>query len=246
VLEVCLDLGPSASQDLHNVRRVLTAVADRGVCGPADAWAVIRRLEAPWLVPMPLVNGQGDFGTMYHAGASPAFVECRLTHAGEVAVRSARDLLPPMPVGLINGDLHAVLGVDFDLWRDDDSEAHPLMARPGFTPERLGAALERLLHEPAVADDELLDLAGAPWLGPFEPPVVSFDELVTTGRQTLTLTPRSGLEEDGWSHARGRLTLHLGAPLAQVLRDWVRGAVSDASSAAAVADQLRDLVGRDR
>ncbi len=54
-------------------------MVDRGECGAEDAYQVLRRLAAPWLMPLPLVDPHGNLDSMYVPPAQPVFTEVRLT-----------------------------------------------------------------------------------------------------------------------------------------------------------------------
>jgi hypothetical protein len=73
---------------------------------------------------------------------------------------------------------------------------------------------------------------------PHQPhPGIDFDELVRTGRQQLTLTPRAAPDEQDCSHPPASVVLDLGAALPQVLRSWLEGS----TNSAATLDALRTL-----
>ncbi len=221
-----------------NAADVLDAIAGAGVCGNDAAWTVLQRLAASWLLPMPLIDPHGNFGTMYDPAAHPRYVECRLSNAGQLAVLSASGRMPPLPIGLINGDLHLVLGLDFTLW-DANEDDTPLSIRPPLPPSQTLEALIRLLDDPAVDDDEINATVAGPWLHPFKGPRAGFTELMATGNQMVRLTPFPC--DDGYSHPERLVELSFGDPLVAMLRRWT-GQISDPPATADALALLRDLL----
>lgn len=226
VLSACLGLGLFASRPQLKAAHVLAHIVASDICGEADAWAVLRRMQAIWLLPMPLINGNGNFGTLYDEAASPSFVDCGLSNAGQLAAQSALGDLPPLPVGVINGDFHLVLGVDFALWPTDVGHP-PIHLRPGLDPGRATDALLELLERPSISDDELIDLIGPPWLGPFDTSTSDFSQLLATGTQSITMSPMQDTTADnGWASPASTV-LELGNSAAGVLRQWTQTWVSE-------------------
>ena len=214
VLVRLFEEGLFPSRPHRRAAAVIDAITAAEVCGANDAWNVLQRLAAPWLSPMPLIEPHGNFGDLYDPAAHPRFVECRLSNTGQLATQSAMGQLAPLPIGLINGDMHLVLGPDFTLWQPDTQ----VSMRPALPPHSALEALGRLLADPEVTDDDLHALVSAPWLGPFAPPGVDFDELFSTGQQQMELTPLPSLDEEDYPPLRVQLLF--GEPLAALLRRW--------------------------
>lgn len=131
VLGALYDLSLLPSSNHARTVEALDRIAETGLCGSEDAEQVIRRLASDWLLPMPLVDVHGNNGTMYGPPTQPMYTEARLTPAGQLAVESSRGEIAPLPVGLINGDVHLVLGVGFGRWRRSDRYVSAPDSNPG-------------------------------------------------------------------------------------------------------------------
>jgi hypothetical protein len=222
VLSVLRDDGLVPPAPHRRSADVIRQLVDRGVCGAEDAYGVLGRLAAPWLMPLPLVDPHGNLGAMYDPPAQPMFTEVRLTPAGAMAVEAHRGEGPLLPIGLINGDLPLILGLDFGLWPEEGrrSTPEPLRLRPGFDPAGLVAAMNEVAGAGRTTTGDLESLVGAPWLEAFEPPTESFAQLIETGQQAIRLTPVTSAHED-WAYPPADVTLDLGAPLRDVLWEWL-------------------------
>lgn len=221
-------------------------IAGANACGAAEAWTALQRLAAPWLLPMPLVSSHGNVGTMYDPATEPRFTECRLTNAGQLAVQSARQQIATLPIGLINGEEHLTLGTHFDLWPTEVDGA-TLRLRPGFRPHRIIDGLRRVIADPTVADDEIVELVGEPWLGAFDRPREPLDQLLQTGNQTVRLTPlRSDDPDEGkWAYPTADVALTIGRPLPELLRNWLQSVDNRTAATIAGLDQLDALLDPD-
>ncbi len=240
VLAAMFDAGMFPSRPHARTTTAIDQIVASNACGAAQAWIALQQLAAPWLAPMPLVDSHGNFGTMYDPSSEPRFTECRLSNAGQLAVRASRGHGAALPIGLINGEINTTLGVFFDLWPKDTDRA-TLRLAPGFQPRGVIAALHRLIQEPSAADDELLALVGEPWLGPFDAPLEPLDQFLEQGSQTLTLTPVSAPEHE-LEYTSAVVELNLGQTLPDLLRNWL-AAVDDAvNETAAALDQLKALL----
>lgn len=227
VLCALYDAGLSPAHPHGRTADVLFDIADAGLCGIEDGYRVLQRLSAAWLMSLPLVDPHGNFGSMYDPPAPPTFTEVRLTTAGAMVVEAHRGDLPLLPVGLINGTLPLVLGLDFGMWPFDDERPRPsrlqLRVRPGFHPEGLVAALVEVASNGQTTTAALATTIGEPWLGPFEPVDVDWNQLYESGTQAVRLAPvRSQL--DDLAHPPAEVLLDLGAPLLELLREWMAGA----------------------
>lgn len=71
---------------------------------PLDAYATMAALAQPWLTPLPLLDGRGNWGSPGNdPPADAGYTECRLSPAGRAAVDAERGTGPPVPLGLVNG-----------------------------------------------------------------------------------------------------------------------------------------------
>lgn len=249
VLSGLYDFGLLVSNNHAPTVRALDHIATSGLCTSEDAEQVIRRLASSWLLPLPLIDVHGNNGTMFQPPTQPLYTEVRLTTAGELAVQAARSEIAPLPIGLINGDIHRVLGVWPRQWnfrrerlpQGVEPAAVQLPAlRPGFEPRGLIQALVRLLQDDALADGDIVDLVGAPLLLPFDDPGRSLEQLLTTGEQVLSLTPAPGPDGVEEMYPPTEVVLTLGAPLPDFLRTWI--ASSTTPQHPLVAEQLERLI----
>jgi DNA gyrase/topoisomerase IV, subunit A len=71
------------------------------------AWQVLIDLSQSWKLPVPLVEGRGNFGSRGDdPPASPRYNEVRLSPVGQVALAAERGEIGPVPIGMINGNTH--------------------------------------------------------------------------------------------------------------------------------------------
>jgi DNA gyrase/topoisomerase IV subunit A len=94
---------------------------------------------------VPLVSGRGNFGS--RANDSPAnfrYTEARLSTVGAVVLAAESGDSAPVPVGLINGNVH--------------QEG----TRPPFRPAAVLAALRAVIAHPGLPDQELTEIVGPP------------------------------------------------------------------------------------
>ena len=124
---------------------MLDAVQERIGLAPGYAYEVLLDLARPWQMPVLLVDGQGNFGTR---GNDPAanyrYTEAGLSRAGELVLAAERGDLPPVPVGLINGNVY----------REG--------LRPPFRPLAVIDALRELIRRPRVTGKDLTSIVGPP------------------------------------------------------------------------------------
>jgi hypothetical protein len=112
---------------------------------PRYGYEVLADLIRPWLMPIRLVAGWGNFGDRdFPDPAEPEDTRCRPSHAGQLVLDAEAHRLAPVPVGLINGT------------------AYGGGTRPPLEPFRVLAALRRLLDDRRVADAEVLRIVGPP------------------------------------------------------------------------------------
>lgn len=122
--------------------RILARLEERHGIGPRYAYLMLVDLVQPWTVPLPLLEGNGNFGSIGDdPAADPQYTECRMSPAGAMAVAAECDEGPPVPIGLINGTTY---------------KGGPA---PPYKPDAIAAAL--LLGENAT-HAELIEAAGPP------------------------------------------------------------------------------------
>jgi DNA gyrase subunit A len=144
ILEALDSLGAQPRRHRRSAR-VLNVVEERIGLAPGYAYEVLLDLARPWTMPLLLVDGQGNFGTR---GNDPAanyrYTEAGLTRAGEVVLAAERGELAPVPVGLINGNVH----------REG--------LRPPFRPLAIIEALREIIQRPRATGQDLISIVGPP------------------------------------------------------------------------------------
>lgn len=125
--------------------RVLAEVEQRIGLAPGYAYQVLVDQVRPWIVPVRLADGLGNYGDFTGDPASHfRHAQSRLSRAGEVVLAAERAGLVPVPVGLINGSAR----------RDG--------TRPSFRPERVIEAARQVIRQPQVSDADLRRIVGTP------------------------------------------------------------------------------------
>src|SRR5260221_8640476 len=107
VLEALDAAGATPDRRHRSSARVLGVVGERIGLAPGYAYRVLTDLALPWKLPVPLVDGHGNFGS--RDGDPPAgwrYTEARLSPAGQVALAAERGELAPVPAGLITGNTY--------------------------------------------------------------------------------------------------------------------------------------------
>ena len=134
----------------HNRRpvsclKLLAALEDGIGLARGYTYQVLIDLALPWKLPVPLIEGQGNFGGRgYDPPASAYYTEARLSPAGEVALAAERGEIAPVPIGLINGNTHRQ------------------GTRPPFRPAAVIAAMRQVLRRPRLTATQIADIVGAP------------------------------------------------------------------------------------
>jgi DNA gyrase/topoisomerase IV, subunit A len=87
--------------------KVLAALEDEIGLARGYAYQVLIDLAQPWKLPVPLIEGIGNFGSRGNdPPASPRYTEARLSPAGHVALAAEQGQIAPVPIGMINGNTH--------------------------------------------------------------------------------------------------------------------------------------------
>lgn len=145
ILEALDSLGARPGRGYRVNSRVLAAVEDRIGLAPGYAYEVILDLARPWMMPVTLVRGQGNYGGRGDdPAANPPYTESRLSHAGQVALAAERGHLAPVPIGLINGNTYRY------------------GTRPPFRPEAIIEALRQVIRQPRTPGKDLAGIIGPP------------------------------------------------------------------------------------
>ena len=86
---------------------VLDLVDARTGVGPRYAQQVLADLTAGWVRHLPLLDGEGNFGSVDgDAPADAQYTEVRLSPVGTLALASERGAIGPLPLDLIEGSLY--------------------------------------------------------------------------------------------------------------------------------------------
>lgn len=126
-------------------RKVLAALEDEIGLARGYTYQVLIDLAQPWKIPVPLVEGQGNFGSRGNdPPASPYYTEARLSPAGQVALAAERGQIAPVPLGLINGNTHRQ------------------GTRPPFRPAAVIGAIRQVLARPRLPAQKITELVGPP------------------------------------------------------------------------------------
>ena len=122
-----------------------SGIEERTGLRPRYGYEVLTDLVRPWIMPVRLVAGWGNFGDRSSPDlAEPEYTRCRPSHVGQLVLNAEAHRLAPVPVGLINGT------------------AYGGGAQPPLEPFRVLAALARLLEDRRVTDAEVLRIVGPP------------------------------------------------------------------------------------
>ncbi len=106
---------------------------------------VLIDLALPWKLPIPLIEGQGNFGSRGNdPPASAYYTEARLSPAGQVALAAEHGEIAPVPIGVINGNTHRQ------------------GTRPPFRPAAVIDAIRQVLRRPRITAKQIIDIVGAP------------------------------------------------------------------------------------
>jgi hypothetical protein len=86
---------------------VLELVDARTGVGPRYAHRILVDLTANWVRHLPLLQGEGNFGSVAgDAAADPQYTQVRLASVAELALASERGAVGPLPLDLIEGSMY--------------------------------------------------------------------------------------------------------------------------------------------
>ena len=109
------------------------------------AYQVLIDLAQWWKLPVPLVEGRGNFGSQGNdPPAASRYTEARLSPVGQVVLAAERGEIAPVPVGMINGNTHRE-GI-----------------RPPFRPAAVIDAIRQVLHKPRLPGFLITGIVGPP------------------------------------------------------------------------------------
>src|SRR5258708_7476105 len=145
VLEALDAAGATPDHRHRRSARVLAVVEERIGLAPGYAYQVLTDLALPWKVPVPLVDGHGNFGSPDGDPLSGwRYTDVRLSPAGQVALAAERGELAPVPAGLINGTTYQ--------WG----------TRPPFRPAAVPEAIRHGLARPKTTSEQITAIVGPP------------------------------------------------------------------------------------
>ncbi|MEM8706477.1 MAG: DNA gyrase subunit A [Actinomycetota bacterium] len=142
ILSACEDEDALPLAPFRKTARILQRVHTNTSIGPAVAHEPLLDLCRPWVVHLPLIEGQGNIGSPDDPPANPRYTESRLTPLGVAALNVERDQLGPLPIALINGTMLS-------------GGPHP-----PHDPGRVVAAIRAAIDD--ASDAELVELVGPP------------------------------------------------------------------------------------
>jgi DNA gyrase/topoisomerase IV, subunit A len=145
VLEALRGRSARRGRGFRRSSTVLTALAQAAGLAQGYGYEFLVDLAQPWKTPVPLVDGQGNFGSQGNdPPASPRYTEARLSAAGQVVLAGERGEIAPVPIGLINGNTYRQ------------------GTRPPYRPQGIIDAIRRVLRKPRTAGQDVLDIVGPP------------------------------------------------------------------------------------
>ncbi len=142
ILEALAAVGAASDRPFVRSQLVLDGVYERTGIGRHVSYEPLCDLARHWVTHLQLIAFHGNLGSQWGFDpADPAYTECRLTPLGAAALAAERGERAALPIGLINGDIHA---------------GGP---RPPFDPRRVVAAIQRA---PELDDGAIIAAIGLP------------------------------------------------------------------------------------
>jgi hypothetical protein len=125
--------------------KLLLALEDGIGLARGYSYQVLIDMALGWKIPIPLIEGQGNFGGRgSDPPASAYYTEARLSPAGQVALGAERGEIASVPIGLINGNTHRQ------------------GTRPPFRPAAVIEAIRHVMTRPRITSRQILDIIGPP------------------------------------------------------------------------------------
>jgi hypothetical protein len=139
--------GSGRPDGVHSKCASVIGSLDEGLgLAPSYAYGALCDLARPWVLQAPLIEYHGDLGTRDLPSAPMQHCECRLSGTGACAVSAESGEIAPVPLGLINGNLH-LAGY-----------------RPPFDAHGVVAAIRLLLNDRSTSDADVIEAVGGPVL----------------------------------------------------------------------------------
>ena len=142
ILEAIEAAGASSHGPYMKTQRALDVLHERTGIGSTQAYESLCDMARPYVVHLPLIDFNGNYGSPDWEPASARYTECRLTPLGEAALAAERGERGTLPIALMNGDLH--------------QGGH----RPPLDPRRLVDAVRASVS--GCSDDSIVDIVGLP------------------------------------------------------------------------------------
>ncbi len=107
VLQAVEACGAPSGGAYAETTEVLERVDDVTGVGPRYTNKIVADLLAPWVRHLPILDGEGNFGSMGgDEGADARYTQLRLSPLSELALASERGEVGPLPLDLIEGSLY--------------------------------------------------------------------------------------------------------------------------------------------
>jgi hypothetical protein len=142
ILQAIEAAGALPRQPYVKTQRALDVLHERTGIGPSQAYESLCDMARPYVNHLLLVDFHGNHGSPDFGPAAARYTECRLTELGAAALAAERGQLGPLPISLMNGDLHQG------------------RRRPPLDPTRVVAAIREAAR--GASDDTIVDLVGLP------------------------------------------------------------------------------------
>ena len=155
ILEALSRLGAGAGRRYIKTETVLAELSRAIGLGPGYSYPILCDMARPWVVNLCCVDFHGNFGGPGPGddAATPQYTETRLSPIGVLALTAERGEGGAVPIGLVNGDLYCWVAFSPSRFRG---------VRLPFDPDRMIDGLLRVVEEPSIGDDELIELVGPP------------------------------------------------------------------------------------